>query len=221
MKMFPSTTNPKTTSSMGNPYENLSTDDTSVNEISPIEHEKELKKYEKKVRHLKDLNKLNSYKREINDYLDRIQSDRERYDIPTTPEPPIQEEGCRKENSNRPTKSQLKREKRQQRSAQAKERRQKRQIREEREERERSEYEERRHHQTMEKEKRKAFSEIVNNIFKNKDQIDVLPEDIKGLIADYDKKTYRKLCLKYHPDKDGDTETFQLLSNVNDHFENL
>ena len=205
---------------MGNPYEYLSPDDTSIDEIPPIENEKDLKKYEKKVRHLKDPKILNSYKREINDYLDRIESDRERYDIPTTPSQPVQGEGWRKEKSNRPTKRQLKEEKNRQRAAQAEERRRKRNIREEREERERDEYEELARQRRINEEKDKSLSYLVGTIFGGRD-LPVLPEDIKGFIKNHDNKVYRKLSLKYHPDKGGDAEIFKILGNVNDHFEGL
>ena len=44
------------------------------------------------------------------------------------------------------------------------------------------------------------------------------PQDIIDLAKNYDHKVYRKLSLKYHPDKGGTDEEFKLLGMTKDHF---
>ena len=44
------------------------------------------------------------------------------------------------------------------------------------------------------------------------------PQDIIELAKNYDHKVYRKLSLKYHPDKGGTDELFKLLGMTKDHF---
>jgi|APSaa5957512535_1039671.scaffolds.fasta_scaffold240282_1 hypothetical protein len=60
--------------------------------------------------------------------------------------------------------------------------------------------------------------EYVNSSFTvDKETKDSLPEDIKEFLNySPDTKMFRKLCLKYHPDKGGDEELFKIINNHNE-----
>ena len=44
------------------------------------------------------------------------------------------------------------------------------------------------------------------------------PLDIVSLAENYDRNVYKKLCLKYHPDKGGSENVFKLLEHTKSHF---
>lgn len=68
----------------------------------------------------------------------------------------------------------------------------------------------------IEQEKRKKIEENIQKqrIANELKKLLELPDDIRSFIADDpDKRTYKKLVLKYHPDKGGDIEYFKIINN--------
>ena len=62
--------------------------------------------------------------------------------------------------------------------------------------------------------------ETVPSILKNHDMdIRNLPEDITPLLNNYDHKLYKKLCLKYHPDKYEDDSYSKFLNCLKDFYQ--
>jgi len=69
-----------------------------------------------------------------------------------------------------------------------------------------------------EREEMEDECEYVNSSFTvDKETKDSLPEDIKEFLNySPDTKMFRKLCLKYHPDKGDDEELFKIINNHNE-----
>jgi hypothetical protein len=91
------------------------------------------------------------------------------------------------------------------------ERYQKEKERIEREERKRREREKRKRREKEEKERRDRKLRKLSEI-KDKFKLSHIPKDIEKFVFKPDRKEYKKLALKYHPDKGGNAEHFKILN---------
>tara|TARA_B100000787_G_scaffold168733_1_gene158128 strand:+ start:1244 stop:1819 length:576 start_codon:yes stop_codon:yes gene_type:complete len=84
------------------------------------------------------------------------------------------------------------------------------------EKKEKDDHEENIRKMKYEEEERKRMDENIRkrHIAEELKKLRELPDDIRNFIASHpDKKEYRKLSLKYHPDKGGDEEHFKIINN--------
>ena len=96
---------------------------------------------------------------------------------------------------------------------------------EEREKEEKKRREEQRREQRQEQKRREEYSDdeettISDILGQHQMKINDLPEDITPLINNYDHTLYRKLSVKYHPDKYPDDKFCKLLNCIKDFYQN-
>jgi len=82
----------------------------------------------------------------------------------------------------------------------------------EREERKRREREKRKRKEKEEKERREIKLITLCEI-KEKFKLSHIPKDIEQFVFKPDRKEYKKLSLKYHPDKGGNADHFKILND--------